>query len=324
MKDKIIVCPACRSSLQHDKSKLVCTSCNISYPLLTAEVPIIMPDPDVFITNAYLQYEKVLSDRNTDLQKLKTATGGGYDRSSEVVDKLELAYQTNDRILLEIIKSLKHLVSADHIKDAYLKDKAGPQSYMFNFSYLIRDWGSVPNGESEIQTITEHVIKALEKHPIAQEDSSILFLGAGMGRIAYEVSGHLEKKVYAIDNSITMAYLFDKISREDLCFFEVNLKNVENVGDLVVEHLASTRGSLKKIRNYKPDVQYLVGDAARLPFPDNSLSSVVSVYFTDVIPLPLLIKEVKRVLKNDGIFIHFGPLESPSFSRFAAAIRRLI
>ncbi len=33
-----------------------------------------------------------------------------------------------------------------------------------------------------------------------------------------------------------------------------------------------------------------------------------SIYFTDVLPLKILIPELKRVLQPNGLFFHFGPL----------------
>ena len=40
-----------------------------------------------------------------------------------------------------------------------------------------------------------------------------------------------------------------------------------------------------------------------------SVSAVVSIYFTDVLPLSVLLKEVKRLLVPGGVFVHFGPLD---------------
>ncbi len=308
MKEHLIVCPVCRGSLQNDLLKLVCLSCGSAYPLLTENIPIILPDPYVFVTNAFLQYETMLIERLADFQKIKTPIIGGYGRSDDTIGKLETAYRTNNEILREIADALKKHVSLGNIKDACLKEKPAQQSYLFNVPYLLRDWVGIANGEIEIQTISENIIQTLEQHSVNHKDDSVLFLGAGMGRIACEVSGHFGNQGYAVDNSTTMAYLFDKISRKETTFYEVNLKNTEKSEDITVEHLASTK-VLKRVKDGETDIQYLVGDASKLPFPDNSLSAVVSVYFTDVIPLPILVKEVKRVLKSNGIFIHFGPLE---------------
>lgn len=41
---------------------------------------------------------------------------------------------------------------------------------------------------------------------------------------------------------------------------------------------------------------------------DRSQSALVSVYFTDVLPLRIYLAEARRVLKPGGIFIHVGPL----------------
>lgn len=56
-------------------------------------------------------------------------------------------------------------------------------------------------------------------------------------------------------------------------------------------------------------ISYFVSDAANLPLKTGSLSVYISVYFTDVVALKLLLPEIKRVLVDGGIFIHIGPLE---------------
>lgn len=294
--------------MQAVESRLSCSTCNTAFPFLTERIPVILPDPEPFIANAYLQYEKFLSERRKELLKLKSLIKGGYDRESDVVLKIELAYQVNDKIIKKISDSLKHHLSIENITDLYLEDKAGQQSYMVSFIYLMRDWGWLPNGESEVQQITQHVTQALQQHAGIQDDDNVLFLGAGMGRVASEVSKHFRASMYALDNSITMAYLFDLVQREDLPFYEINLKNVEKTADIAIEHIARSKNP-EGVNSPLPDIHYLVGDASKLPFPDNSLSAVVSIFFSDVLPLPVLIKEVRRVLKTNGVFIHLGPLE---------------
>ena len=262
------------------------------------------------MTQAYLQYGKFLAERKVEVQKFKSVANSGYERAAGLAERLQQAYQTNDEIIQEIANELEAHLSTSHIREAYLNDKASPLAYMVNNIYLIRDWGQTPGGESEIAHITEQLAGALaQSAPDTPSDSdAILFLGAGMGRVACEVAGRIPGRVYALDNSVTMAYTADKVRRQDIPFFEINLKNVEAPENMVVEHLASV-GACKAGPEAASRVQYLLGDASKLPFADNSLSAVVSVFFTDVIPLPMLLKEVKRVLKPNGVFVHYGPLE---------------
>jgi SAM-dependent methyltransferase len=187
-----------------------------------------------------------------------------------------------------------------------LSERVGKQGYMVSFAYMIRDWAGLEGGESEIKAITQQLVRSInQKFEEIDRSVPMLFLGAGMGRIASEVSAQIGTKVFAVDNSLTMAHLFGKISRQDVRFFEINLKNAMGASDIVVEHSAS----MTVLKNRPSNVQFLIGDATQLPFDNQSISCVVSVFFTDVVPLPMLIKELKRVLKPGGLFIHFGPLE---------------
>jgi ubiquinone/menaquinone biosynthesis C-methylase UbiE len=60
--------------------------------------------------------------------------------------------------------------------------------------------------------------------------------------------------------------------------------------------------------NYGSTIDYVIADALLLPIPDASLEAVVSIFFTDVIPLSRLLPEVRRVLRPGGRFISVGPL----------------
>ena len=60
--------------------------------------------------------------------------------------------------------------------------------------------------------------------------------------------------------------------------------------------------------NYGSTIDYVIADALSLPIPDASLEAVVSIFFTDVIPLSRLLPEVRRVLRPGGRFISVGPL----------------
>jgi ubiquinone/menaquinone biosynthesis C-methylase UbiE len=46
-----------------------------------------------------------------------------------------------------------------------------------------------------------------------------------------------------------------------------------------------------------------------MPFKDASLSAVLSLFFTDVIPIHQWINEIYRSLSKNGVFIHIGPLD---------------
>ena len=310
MKENLLVCPVCRGALGAFEEKLHCASCKSTYPFLRGTVPVLIADAYAFMTHAYLQYGKFLAERKVEAQKLTAVVNSGYDRTTGLAERLHRAYQTNDNIIQKIADTLETHLSTSHIRDAYLNEKAAPLAYMVNNIYLIRDWGQIPGGDSEIAHITEHIAGALaQSAPDTPSDSdAILFLGAGMGRVACEVAGLVPGRMFALDNSVTMAYMADEVRRNDIPFFEINLKNVETPADMVVEHVASVR-ACRAGSDAASRVQYLVGDASKLPFPDNSLTAVASVFFTDVLPLPILIKEVKRVLKPGGIFIHYGPLE---------------
>jgi len=95
---------------------------------------------------------------------------------------------------------------------------------------------------------------------------------------------------------------------------------------------------LKKIARFRPDAEFfgidisrsaidlvkndshlngtfLIGDAEKIPFPNNSFDVVVIMDVLEHVPNPeKVIAEVNRVLKHDGIFHFFVPCEGQQFT----------
>jgi len=134
-----------------------------------------------------------------------------------------------------------------------------------------------------------------------------------LGRIACELTTIFDR-VYATDKSYSIAYFFKKLFEEDIYFYEINNIDVASSRNMMRHLKASfTPPSNKKVKNQEfikkaEKVNYFVSDVTNLPLENQSLSAFISIYFTDVVALKLYFTELVRVLKPNGLFVHFGPL----------------
>jgi len=83
-----------------------------------------------------------------------------------------------------------------------------------------------------------------------------------------------------------------RATRREVRLFEINERIAYDLAGLARPITASAKSSAP--------IDYCVADARQMPFADASLDLVVSAFFTDVVPLSALLREVRRVLAPEG------------------------
>ncbi|WP_435255356.1 methyltransferase domain-containing protein [Tenacibaculum sp. A30] len=214
-------------------------------------------------------------------------------------DQLINALDSNTFFFYEIFDFLTKKIKIDSFSNNLNVD------YLASFKYLYRDWSYNDNMENEIKLIIKNIDTIIPDF-LKNSGYNAVFLGAGYGRLAVELSCHFDE-VIAVDNSFTMNYIFNKLGKknEQISFHLINLRNVSNVKYKSISSKAYLRQDL--LKNYNK-VKYILADCKNLPFKKGSVKIIFSIFFTDILPLNTLLKEVNRVIERGGYFIHFGPL----------------
>jgi SAM-dependent methyltransferase len=299
-------CLQCRKPLDVSfNQKNVACSCGTTYPVIEG-IPILVDRPQEYIAEAYyLYYQHIIS----------------LDYQINVVNDNFASIPTRQSIRKSFVEALKHnrsnvqqlvdVLQPHTSMQQVLRVKTNPSNetsrYLKDFDYLRRDWSGHAEGEAQLEAITDALTGAATK--FIHDHDEVLVLGAGTGRIAYDL-GRLFKTVLATDLSFSMAYHFHAVMQGDFHFYEVNTQNVYH-RDAFTRMIKAHRNG-KDVPNLNAEVvKYFIADVKRLPLQDQSVACIVSVYFTDVLALKLWLKEIKRVLKAGGLFMHFGPLGYP-------------
>ena len=168
-----------------------------------------------------------------------------------------------------------------------------------SFDYLRQDWGGTPEGEAAIARHVDTVAAQLARG--GGERQLGVVLGAGLGRFACEIARHFDE-VIALDQSVLMASAYARMHREEITFYEVNERNTPHRADTARRHVAS-------LAHCSPtNIRYCIADGLDVPVADHQVDVIMSVFFTDLVPLTALLAEARRLLKPGGLFIHLGPL----------------
>lgn len=289
--------PCCQVPLWPQGEILRCQVCGVVYPYLGKDLAILVPKPQAYLTQATQALQQSLQARIKQLLKFKKYIQENPSFRTNHLKQLQQAYEHNLRLLSSVMSS---------IPDSILPPKedacVGRVSYSdldTCLNYLRRDWGVNALSQQEVATIVSRVHRLLNAY--ADPSQQAVFLGAGLGRFAYELSPCF-KKTLAIDRSMLMGCFYHKLQQQSIDFYNIKLKNAEH-NTQQCEFVHAT------MQPTSENLTYAVADARTLPLAKHSVCAIVSIYFTDVLPWSQLWSEVMRVLKPGGVFIHYGPLQ---------------
>jgi carnosine N-methyltransferase len=256
-----------------------------------------------YFAESYYLYKSHLNYLAQKINKYKS-----YGVNSERKEYFKLlceAYIQNANNVNKIITTLKDKVTINAYENLKINGTDNTQNTLKDFIYLRRDWCFTKEGEKQL-SISNNTIKE-ELSKLKFPNGNALFLGCGVGRIAFEFTD-VYNKVYATDKSFSMIWYLQKLlNGEEISFYNPHEKNVHKLENVAQEYLAKIPN--KKLNDSKNKFEVFVSDVLDLPFKSKSINSVFSIYFTDVIALKLWFKQINDKLSHKGLFVHFGPLD---------------
>ncbi|AZI55195.1 methyltransferase domain-containing protein [Epilithonimonas vandammei] len=307
----IYTCPICGSNqLEIVKEEIICPQCESHYPKIN-DIPIFVENTFSYINDTYISLEchiKNIREYIESNQKMFPFQNGRISTLNKIVD----SYTQNLVLYEQMSESIKKYVNINYILQSDLNRYKNDPLIGKELLYVVRDWGYSNESEDEISSIYSMIEKLIKKFSILD---SILFIGCGTGRFACEAS-QIVKKVYCSDLSYRMIYLLDGIlNNKSFNIHEINDSNVYSIDDVIRNFTVKASNLSSTVKN----INYFISDVRQLPIEDESLNTVASVYFIDVMNIENYIQEISRVLKTNGVFINIGPIGYP-YSNFVHKI----
>ncbi len=252
------------------------------------ELPVLVDDPVRYLTGERAVIQHIMGTTRETAAKYRACAEEGGMRGSTlraIVEGLD-----HDIAFLDRLEKAIPPVSTE--LDIYV-----PATASDLFGNLRRDWGGAPESEEELTIMRDAVMGAVRDRP----PQNALLLGAGAGRLLADLA--LEyPNVVGLDLCLSLglsAVLLDREHTLDVYhLLGGNFYRAEDEAERVTCRRNASQGELN----------YILADAVRMPFADHQVDTVFSLYFTDLIPFSQLLPEIRRVLRPDGRFIHFGPL----------------
>jgi SAM-dependent methyltransferase len=236
--------------------------------------------------------------KNTELRPLTTRR----------LERYKTAIDSHRRALQKLMRPLD-VQSTSGNYETYLAMRTrlpidqGLNTYYAN---VHRDWSW---GDDENNASMRQIRAVLHENA---ELGNVLVLGAGAGRLAYDIHMQFEcSSTVALDFNPMLMFVANAVTRGDkLKMYEFPIAPKSLQDDAVMRTLSAP----EKVTE---EFHLLLGDALRAPFAPQSFDTVVTPWLIDIITedLPVLATRINSLLKENGRWVNFGSLAFSSPQR---------
>ncbi len=305
-----LACPRCdKTPLESSDDALHCKACKVDFPILEG-MPWLFSEPQAALGEWRGRLQFSLQQLSHEIAGLEKELQGSNLRplSQRRVERYAKALESHRRSLQKLLHPLE-MQSLQGNYESYLALRTRlPSDQGLNTYYpnIHRDWAW---GEEENTASLKQIRAVLHDHA---ELGDVLVLGAGAGRLAYDIHTQLNcTATLAMDfNPLLMLVAKAVTSGESLSLYEFPIAPLALDDDAVLRKLGA------------PDVadenfHLLFGDALRAPFPEKTFDTVVTPWLIDIISedLPVLAARINNLLKDNGRWVNFGSLAFSSPER---------
>lgn len=298
----LTACPRCdKAPLTASGDGYRCSACKTDFPAVSG-IPWLFAEPDASIGEWRNRLHFALQQLATESQQIKGALDehDAAGLTHRRLAKQAAAKDDHRQQLRELLAPLDIQSSTANV-ESYLAMRTRlptDQGIATYYSNIHRDWAW---GDEENEASLAVIDSVCDGASLGDS----LILGAGAGRLAYDIHRQLDTGMtVAMDFNPLLVLVAAKVAAgEDIELYEFPLapKTMDDV---------AVRRSLKAPEPAGENFQLVLADALRPPFARASFDTVVTPWLIDVIDedLPVFATRINNLLKKGGRWINFGSL----------------
>ncbi len=299
----ILACPRCdKSPLALQDEQYHCSACKVDFPAIDG-IPWMFAEPQASLGEwrNRLQYALQQLSHETAGLDAELQNDDLHSLTKRRLERFKTALEYHRRSLQKLLQPVD--IQSQHGNfETYLALRTrlpvdqGLNTYYAN---IHRDWSW---GDEENEASIKQIRTVLHEHV---DLGNVLVLGAGAGRLAYDIHMQIEcSSTIAMDFNPLLALVAQTVTQNQplkLYEFPIAPKSLED--DAVLRTLAAPE-------TVRDGFHLLLGDALRPPFAEQSFDTIVTPWLIDIITedLPVLATRINRLLKPNGRWINFGSL----------------
>lgn len=306
----LLACPRCDlTPLQHKDGHFHCKACDVEFPSING-IPFMFAEPQATLGEWRGRLQFVLQQLSHEIAGLEKELQKDELRSltRRRVERYKKAVEHHHRSLAKLLQPLE-LQGLFGNYESYLALRTrlpADQGLNTYYANIHRDWawGDVENSAS-----LKQIRSVLHDHA---ELGKVLVLGAGAGRLAYDIHMNLNcVTTIAMDFNPMLMLVAQALTRGDtLKLYEFPIAPQTLEDDAVLRTLSA------------PEVvddrfHLVLADALRAPFADQCFDTVVTPWLIDIISddLSVLAARINKLLTENGRWVNFGSLAFSSPER---------
>jgi hypothetical protein len=297
--DSLLACPRCDTPLGRPDKTLWCDACKLEFPE-HGGIVWLFSEPHAAMADWHNRWQLAVSQSQHEAQRLDAARKSSERQATQKrLGRLRDAHLAHADELRSLLEPLALTTSANLQSFLALRTRLPPGQGLTSYAAnLFRDWcwGAEENTAS---------LNAVRAALGAARPQKILILGAGAGRLAYDLHQHLQPQItVALDNNpLFMSLLNDLAAGHSRQLTEFPLAPDS------ASHTAINR-TLSAPVPADPGLIALLADGLRAPLQSASFDLVVTPWFLDVIdatPADVAAR-INRLLAASGTWINHGSL----------------
>ncbi|ACY13923.1 methyltransferase domain-containing protein [Haliangium ochraceum] len=300
-------CPAKKTPLAYSSADeaLVSAESGSSYPVIGG-VPVLVPKPQEYLHRTAIELEAHNQRRDQNMQIVKAFLSQETFRTpmlrslhAALEQNVALSIAQRDALAarLDVAGLLRYVVD----QGVKLADPRQTPAYYGPdlLSFVRADWSDEPAPSKQRSVVLERVNDNIARFCGANQ--SALVVGGGAGRYFHELAARFD---YMLGSDLNFTYvdIYHRLKNGPMELADIFYPMISS--DVVAESFVAALPDGKTPEN----AAYFVADALQLPVRDGTQDAVVSIYFSDCVPIMRLLNEARRVLKPGGVFISLGPM----------------
>lgn len=300
--EHLLICPVCATSIQH----LQCHKCNSEFFAL-GDIPCVFTT-GIQQKHLWQHQLAMMQEQGADALAHIEYVLQGYDISALTRERLEQSYDAMKDSLQLIIGQL-HKAGLRGARSAAFEGQNidNPTEY---YHHILRDWAWDGEPSKHYEThVNDANLQRLAKVWPQHTNKKILFLGAGAGRLSWDV--HAQKKPHysiAADINPFLLSCADTLIHKRLNLVLPELYTYPQIGYPYAKswHMAPPADP----DNLHNSWYALGADVWNMPFRKGSFDTVVSSWLLDVTggDVKDLIEVISYLLEPGGLWVNTGPL----------------